>query len=206
MEFIKNIDKRKELAEIVYQGYGGLEDDEKKEYENEVGAAFEGYAKGLRDIAQLLVNGKTSGWDGETTLKVIEEYITSQYNGRKKENLFRISEIPSTKMELYIRTTVKEELIKNRCNKDDAERLVEEFINNPLSRENIIDEWELETIRVCNHCGAPMCEGYLWQHFVTYCSEDCVKKALNMDDKDFDEEIQNAGDDDAELYYTKWEG
>ena len=72
MEFIKNIDKRKELAEIVYQGYGGLEDDEKKEYENEVGAAIKGYTTAMRDIAQILVNGDCGLWGTDSTIGVLK--------------------------------------------------------------------------------------------------------------------------------------
>ena len=57
---IKNIEKRKELAQVVYEGYGGVEQDERKEYENEVYAAYKGYTLALMDIAQIIVdaNGK----------------------------------------------------------------------------------------------------------------------------------------------------
>lgn len=207
MEFIMNIDKRKELAEIVYQGYGGLEDGEKKEYENEVGAAIKGYTTAMRDIAQILVNGDCGLWGTDSTIGVLKNYILSQMNGKMKAgNIFRFAEMPSTTMLGYIQTTVKAELIRHRCNKDDAEDIIKVFIENPTERQDIIDEWELETIRICEHCGRLMYEGYLVDDCECFCSKDCVKEDKGWSEAEFNEEIANADSDNATIYWTKWEG
>ena len=210
MNTILDIQKRKQLAQIVYDSYGGVEPDERKDYENEVGAAFKGYSKGLMDIAQLLVNGKQGKWDGETVVSVINEYVTTKFNGKtQKEHPFRITEIPSTKMEGYIRTTVKEEMMRKGCSAKDAERYVNIFIEQPMSRENIIDQFPLDSIRVCEHCGQPMCEGYMVNDFDTYCSEECARaatKEMGWTKEQFDEQLANADSEDSCVYWTQWEG
>ena len=53
---IKSLKKRRELAEMVYARYGGLSKDEKPEYENEVGAAFEAYEKAINDACEWLID------------------------------------------------------------------------------------------------------------------------------------------------------
>ena len=109
-------------------------------------------------------------------------------------------------MKEYIRTTVREELIGKRCNKDDADRIVEDFINNPDNRDEIIDEWLLDSIRICDRCGQPMYEGYIKDDRKMYCSEECVRKACGWDEETFKEHISHAEEMDAEIYWTEWEG
>ena len=110
-------------------------------------------------------------------------------------------------MKEYIRTKVYGELIKNRCNQDDARQFVEDFINDPDIRQNMIDEWELETIRVCEHCGQPMYEGYLVNDCEIYCSKECVMSARNWSEEEFEELAVYADDgDNVSCYWTAWEG
>ena len=71
---IRNLNKRKELAQMVYNGYGEnlgiqLTNEDKKELENEVGAAFKGYELALKEVTQLITDGKTK----EDIIKFIME-------------------------------------------------------------------------------------------------------------------------------------
>ena len=200
MRMLRNFEKRRELQQGVYGKYTpDLTGEEKKELENEVGAAFRGYATALRDIAQVIVDGK--GVDD------IKAFVTEQYNGKATKNLFRFSELCSTRMKDYLRTVVKEELLRQGCDMDDADVFIETFINYPDTRQELIDEWDLNTIRICEHCGRPMHEGYLVNDFDTYCSEECVKAARHWSDEQFTEQTLYAADrDDSTIYWTKWEG
>ena len=119
---------------------------------------------------------------------------------KRKNNKFNDS------MRQYILTTVREELCKKHCNQADATGICEDFINDPEKRQSIIDEWELESIRICDHCGKPMYEGYMWEDFNTYCSKKCVKEANGWPDSTFEEYIKHAEEENAALYWTKWEG
>ena len=57
------MDKRKELAQMVYNSYGDnlglLTSEDKKELENEVGAAFKGYELAMNDVVKLIDDNKT---------------------------------------------------------------------------------------------------------------------------------------------------
>jgi len=58
---IRNIKKRQELAQMVYNRYGNiLTNEDKKSLENEIGAAFEAYQTALDEIADLITNGQTT--------------------------------------------------------------------------------------------------------------------------------------------------
>lgn len=106
----------------------------------------------------------------------------------------------------YILTAVKDELVTLGCGETEAQKIVTEFIDNPESREDIIDQWELGSIRLCEHCGQPMHEGYLYSDSEPYCSESCVKEEKKWDDDVFNSYIEDAEDDDALIYWTSWEG
>jgi hypothetical protein len=77
---------------------------------------------------------------------------------------------------------------------------IEEFIYSPdiEAKEEFIEENEIETLRVCQHCGKFMTEGYIYRDFETFCSKECFiaehgKHAFDNADED-------------ELYWTAWEG
>lgn len=54
---IKNLETRKKIAKLVYCRYGNnLTIEEKKELENEVGAAMEGYELAIEEAVKLLEN------------------------------------------------------------------------------------------------------------------------------------------------------
>ena len=61
---IKNLNKRKELAQMVYNRYGdqfgSLTKEDKKDLEMEVGAAFDGYEMALKEVAKMITEGKNT--------------------------------------------------------------------------------------------------------------------------------------------------
>ena len=63
---IKNLIKRQELAQMVYNRYGdnqegcNLTKDEKKELEHHVGVAFDGYEMALKEVAKMITEGKNT--------------------------------------------------------------------------------------------------------------------------------------------------
>ena len=147
---IRNFDKRKELAQLVYDKYSPMTDEERQQLNNEVGAAFDGYEKGIRDIAQLIVDGKS--------IQEIKAFVCNQMNGTMRKTPFSFNDLCSTSMKEYLNTTVREELINHRCNKDDADHIIKIFIENPELRQDIIEDWELKTVRLQTN-GKPVKNG-----------------------------------------------
>lgn len=77
---------------------------------------------------------------------------------------------------------------------------IDEFIysDDVDEKEDFIMENEIETLRVCYTCCKFIIEGYIYNDFETYCSEECF--IADHGKATFD----GAGDD--ELYWTAWEG
>lgn len=63
-------------------------------------------------------------------------------------------------------------------------------------------EWGL---RVCQHCGLVMSEGYLINGWATYCSDDCLIKGDNWV-KSIEQFYEAYSDEDDDNYFTDWEG
>jgi len=206
MKTIKNIKKRRELAQIIYdQYYGGeskLTQLEKDARQSEVYAAFYGYTAALQDFVQIIVDGEEKG----NILDDIKDFILQQVNGKSSKNPFHFSEVPDTRMKEYVNTTVMKELIRKVESKEDATVICNSLIDFPELREHIIENHDLDTIRVCEHCGKLINEGYLKDDFNTYCSEECVKAATGWSDETFNEHIANADCEYADIYWTMWEG
>lgn len=206
---LRNIDKRRELQQRVYDNYGSLTEDQRWELDHEVGAAFTGYELAIRDIAQIIVNNNKQTPD--TMLDSIKNFIMEQLNGKATKNLFRFSELPTTGMQGYVNSTVKEELVRKGHSEDEAAQICRSFIEYPALRESIIERNDLESIRICEHCGAPMNEGYLVNDFNTYCSEECARAALlspegGWTEETFNEHLAHADEEDSVIYWTQWEG
>lgn len=205
---LRNIDKRRELQQRVYDNYGSLTEDQRRELDHEVGAAFAGYELAIRDIAQIIVDNKQTP---DTMLDSIKNFIMEQLNGKATKNLFRFSELPTTGMQGYINSTVKEELVRKGHSEDEAAQICRSFIEYPTLRESIIERNDLDSIRICEHCGAPMNEGYLVNDFNTYCSEECARAALlspegGWTEETFNEHLAHADEEDSVIYWTQWEG
>jgi hypothetical protein len=77
---------------------------------------------------------------------------------------------------------------------------IEEFIysSDIEAKEDFIESNEIETLRVCQHCGKFMNEGYIYRDFETFCSDECFIKEHGR------ATFENADED--ELYWTAWEG
>ena len=205
---LRNIDKRRELQQRVYNNYGSLTEDQRRELDHEVGAAFTGYELAIRDIAQIIVDNKQTP---DTMMDSIKNFIMEQLNGKATKNIFRFSELPTTNMQGYINSTVKEELVHKGHSEDEAAQICRSFIEYPALRESIIERNDLDSIRICEHCGAPMNEGYLVNDFNTYCSEECARAALlspegGWTEETFNEHLAHADEEDSVIYWTQWEG
>lgn len=208
---LRNIDKRRELQQSVYNNYGTLTEEERRELNHEVGAAYRGYEAAMRDIIQLLVNGDKGKWGDETTILCIKKYILEQLNGKATKNIFRFSEMPSTQIQGYINSTVKEELVRKGHSEDEAAQICRSFIEYPALRESIIERNDLNSIRICEHCGAPMNKGFLVNDFNTYCSEECARAALlspkgGWTEETFNEHLAHADEGNGVICRTQWEG
>ena len=205
---LRNIDKRRELQQRVYDNYGSLTEDQRRELDHEVGAAFTGYELAIRDIAQIIVDKKQTP---DTMMDSIKNFIMEQLNGKATKNIFRFSELPTTDMQGYINSTVKEELVRKGHSEDEAAQICRSFIEYPSLRESIIERNDLDSIRICEHCGAPMNEGYLVNDMWTFCSEECARAALlspeyGWTEETFNNHLAHADEEDSVIYWTQWEG
>ena len=205
---LRNIDKRRELQQRVYDNYGSLTEDQRRELGHEVGAAFTGYELAIRDIAQIIVDNKQTP---DTMMDSIKNFIMEQLNGKATKNIFRFSELPTTGMQGYINSTVKEELVRKGHSEDEAAQICRSFIEYPSLRESIIERNDLDSIRICEHCGAPMNEGYLVNDMWTFCSEECARAALlspeyGWTEETFNNYLAHADEEDSVIYWTQWEG
>ena len=205
---LRNIDKRRELQQRVYDNYGSLTEDQRRELDHEVGAAFTGYELAIRDIAQIIVDNKQTP---DTMMDSIKNFIMEQLNGKATKNIFRFSELPTTDMQGYINSTVKEELVRKGHSEDEAAQICRSFIEYPSLRESIIERNDLDSIRICEHCGAPMNEGYLVNDMWTFCSEECARAALlspeyGWTEETFNNHLAHADEEDSVIYWTQWEG
>lgn len=69
-----------------------------------------------------------------------------------------------------------------------------------ITPEELIYELDIETHRVCSHCGKVMQEGYCIENGMAYyCSDECLKAEMTWEEY---EELYNDGDGDS--YYTDW--
>jgi hypothetical protein len=59
-------------------------------------------------------------------------------------------------------------------------------------------------VRMCDHCGKPMKEGYyLGGEYA--CSDECCLALYKGDKEQMDEDLSHAEENDAECYWTEWE-
>lgn len=177
---IKNIEKRKQLQQMVYDNYGQLTAEEKKDLDMEVGAAYQGYQQCLADICQIIADGR----ENSETLNNIVKFITEQYNGRATRNLFRISEVIPTDIQVLIRENMKKQLIgsglmKQGMEEEEADAVCDSFIRYPSTRQSIIDRYGIQGFTVCTYCGKvfthlPMTRADQDGKISRFCSEECL--------------------------------
>lgn len=70
--------------------------------------------------------------------------------------------------------------------------------------EDIICEYAIDNLRACNGCGRLMREGWVYRGAETYCSDACLAEA--HPEECIGRLRREAGEDDADTYWTAWEG
>lgn len=69
----------------------------------------------------------------------------------------------------------------------------------------ILDLLQIDTCRVCDHCGKLMSAGYLDEEHLEYaCCKECLQKVKNWSDEELQEWYNNWSDEDF-IYWTEWE-
>ena len=82
----------------------------------------------------------------------------------------------------------------------DIKEFMADFCIQHATTSELVDELDLEHIRVCSECGKTMYEGYCIENGAEYyCSEECLHKNLT------DEEYENLYDEGrGDSYWTSW--
>ena len=82
----------------------------------------------------------------------------------------------------------------------DIKEFMADFCIQHATTSELVDELDLEHIRVCSECGKPMYEGYCIENGAEYyCSDECLHKNLK------EEEYERLYDDGrGDTYWTSW--
>ncbi len=105
--------------------------------------------------------------------------------------------VASKTLESYFHQLIKE---NGGLSVEDIQELMADYVMKHSTAEELVDNLELENIRVCSECSKPMTEGYCIENGAEYyCSEECLHKNLT------DEEYENLYDDGrGNSYWTSW--
>lgn len=105
--------------------------------------------------------------------------------------------LASKTLDSYFNQLIKE---NGGLSAEDIQEIMADYVLKHSTAEELVDELELEHIRVCSECGKPMTEGFCIEDGAEYyCSEDCLHKNLS------DEEYENLYDDGrGNSYWTSW--
>ena len=105
--------------------------------------------------------------------------------------------LTSKTLDSYFHQLIKE---KGGLVVEDIQELMADYVMKHSTAEELVDELELEHIRVCSECGKPMYEGYCIEDGAEYyCSDECMHN--NLSDKEF-EELYDEGRGNS--YWTSW--
>ncbi len=101
---------------------------------------------------------------------------------------------------------IANELTGKLHRKDDFRPYLKTLLNGSrYDKQELITGKELETCRVCSHCGQLMREGYCVDDGGDYyCSDECLK--AHCGEEEAKELLSTSGEDDARMYWTAWEG
>lgn len=83
-------------------------------------------------------------------------------------------------------------------------KLLVEELRKRGALEDIITQYEIETLRECSHCHRLMNQGWIYQGFETYCSDRCLMRA--HPEEDLEGLKRAASNSDTDTYWTAWEG
>ena len=119
-------------------------------------------------------------------------------------------------IERHVNTVVRKELEKRLCKQADfkeapqsvndemLDRLCHELLEGEYGvKDNIICDYELESIRLCDQCGELMHKGYVVNGCEAFCSRECIEGYHGK--RETEEILAACGDDDSETYWTQWE-
>lgn len=105
--------------------------------------------------------------------------------------------LASDRLADYFHELVKE---KGGMSPEDIQEFMANYVMKHSSPESLVDELDLEHIRVCSECGKPMYEGYCIEDGAEYyCSDECLHK--NLSDKQY-EKLYDEGRGNS--YWTSW--
>ena len=105
--------------------------------------------------------------------------------------------LASQQLETYFHQLIKE---KGGLSVEDIREIMADYVMKHSSAESLVDELDLEHIRVCSQCGKPMYEGYCIEDGAEYyCSDECLHQNLSEHQyqKLYDEGRGNS-------YWTSW--
>lgn len=119
-------------------------------------------------------------------------------------------------IERHVNTVVRKELEKRLRKQADFKEAPQSVIDEMLDRlchellegedgvkDNIICDYELESIRLCDQCGELMHKGYVVNGCEAFCSRECIEGYHGK--RETKEILAACGDDDSETYWTQWE-
>jgi hypothetical protein len=106
--------------------------------------------------------------------------------------------LASDRLSDYFYALLKEKIDETAA--DDIKEFMADFVIRQSKASELVDELDLEHIRVCSECGKPMTEGFCIEDGAEYyCSEECLHKNLT------EEEYDNLYDDGrGNSYWTSW--
>jgi len=120
-------------------------------------------------------------------------------NMEKKDvnEVLRQDVLASDRLDDYFYVLLKEKIDEAAA---DIKEFMADFVIRHSKASELVDELDLEHIRVCSECGKPITEGFCIEDGAEYyCSEDCLHKNLS------DEEYENLYDDGrGNSYWTSW--
>ena len=105
--------------------------------------------------------------------------------------------LASKMLDSYFHQLIKE---KGGLSVEDIQEIMADYVMKHSTAEELVDELELEHIRVCSECGKPMYEGYCIEDGAEYyCSDNCLHQNLSEHQyqKLYDEGRGNS-------YWTSW--
>jgi len=105
--------------------------------------------------------------------------------------------LASDRLSDYFYALLKEKIEETSA---DIKEFMADFVIRQSKTSELVNELDLEHIRVCSECGKPMTEGFCIEDGADYyCSEECLHKNLT------EEEYNDLYDDGkGESYWTSW--
>lgn len=89
-------------------------------------------------------------------------------------------------------------------NQHNLEHLLVSELRKRGALEDVICEYEIESVRECSHCRRLMNEGWMYEGYKTYCSDECLMAA--HPEVKLAELKHRAAKEHTETYWTAWEG